>query len=80
MVPLEKFINIIFLKFFFQHLSYKATNLKQELDSRGCIEKGVYRGWYSVADEAYVPTDQVEEVTDEDGSKNIVSHFWNFSL
>lgn len=34
----------------------------RKLHDNGCIRKGKYEGWYSINDEAYVPSSQVKEV------------------
>ncbi|KAG0205215.1 methionyl-tRNA synthetase [Mortierella sp. GBA30] len=42
-----------------------AKELWEQLWNRGYIYKGQHEGWYSVSDEAYYPSTQVEEKIDE---------------
>lgn len=43
--------------------------LQQSLIKNDHIYKGVYEGWYSVADEAYLSENEVIEIDDKDGNK-----------
>ncbi|KAG8188235.1 hypothetical protein JTE90_018825 [Oedothorax gibbosus] len=37
-------------------------NFWNKLNKNGCISKGRYEGWYSITDEAFVPSSQIKEV------------------
>lgn len=48
--------------------------IQETLQSKGYIYRGKYEGWYCVSDEAFLTSDQVMEITNDNGSKLHVSY------